>query len=286
RHCYSPETGPDPPWRASRQSRQEARHRTSQPGRDHSSRPSHNQSSATPLSFLWLHRKGRPPQFCQVTVHYLISLPWQASNSFHQKRHLRNRATAGPAAGAILRLARTGFAVASTARAARLCRFNVEDKRIVLNLHQHMPALQQTPKKHLIRERLLDALLNDAGKRPRTHLLIIAALGEPLVCVRRKLDGDVPVGKLCFKLEHELLDNLRDNPLRQMTEGDHRIKPVAELRREEPLDGILIIPDALLLREADCRLCHIGSARICRHDKYDIAEVDLLAVMVGQLAVI
>src|SRR5690606_1078749 len=114
----------------------------------------------------------------------------------------------------------------------------------------------------------------------------IAALGEPRVCVRRKLDGDVPVGKLCFKLEHELLDNLRDNPLRQMTKGDHRIKPVAELRREEPLDGILIIPDALLLREADCRLCHIGSARICRHDKYDIAEVDLLAVMVGQLAVI
>ena len=45
-------------------------------------------------------------------------------------------------------------------------------------------------------------------------------------------------------------------------------------------------PVALCAAEAHRRLGQVGRARIRRHDQDDVAEVDLLAVVVGELAVI
>ena len=45
-------------------------------------------------------------------------------------------------------------------------------------------------------------------------------------------------------------------------------------------------PSRLLRREAEGRLGHVGGAGIGGHDQDDVAEIDLLAVVVGQLAVI
>ena len=73
---------------------------------------------------------------------------------------------------------------------------------------------------------------------------------------------------------------------RQRREGDGRVQPVAEFRREQLLDRFLVLAFPLAAAEADGVLGGIGSARIGGHDQDHIAEIDLLAVMVGELAVI
>ena len=70
-------------------------------------------------------------------------------------------------------------------------------------------------------------------------------------------------------------------------ERDDRIQAVAELRREGAVDGIGILADPLLPLETDgVFFAMIGRAGIGRHDQDDVAEIDRLAIVVGQLAVI
>ena len=69
-------------------------------------------------------------------------------------------------------------------------------------------------------------------------------------------------------------------------EGNGRVQPVAEFRREQLLDRFLVLAFALAAAEADGVLGGIGGARIGGHDQDHIAEIDLLAVVIGELAVI
>ena len=71
-----------------------------------------------------------------------------------------------------------------------------------------------------------------------------------------------------------------------MRKGDDRVEPVAEFRREQPRDRLHVVALALVAREAEGGARHVGGAGIGGHDQDHVAEVDLLAVMVGQLAVI
>ncbi len=71
-----------------------------------------------------------------------------------------------------------------------------------------------------------------------------------------------------------------------MREGDDGVEAVAELRRKQPVDRLHIVALALDAREAVGLLGEIGRAGIGGHDQDDVAEVDLLAVVVRQLAVI
>ena len=64
------------------------------------------------------------------------------------------------------------------------------------------------------------------------------------------------------------------------------VEPVAEFRREQPRDRLHVVALALRPREAEGRLRHVGCAGIGGHDQDHVAEIDLLAVVVGQLAVI
>ena len=64
------------------------------------------------------------------------------------------------------------------------------------------------------------------------------------------------------------------------------VEPVAELRREQPVDRLVVLVEARLAAEAEGRLGEIGGARIGRHAEDDVAEVDRPAVVVGQLAVV
>ena len=72
----------------------------------------------------------------------------------------------------------------------------------------------------------------------------------------------------------------------QVRERDDRIETVAELRREQPVDRLHVVALALGAGEAVGRLGEIGRARVGGHDQDHVAEVDLLAVVIGQLAVI
>src|SRR5207344_1614521 len=75
---------------------------------------------------------------------------------------------------------------------------------LLFDQHAHDAAVLQRPEQDLLGERLLDVLLNDARQGPRAELVVIAALGEPLIGLRRELDGDVAVTELRLELEHEL----------------------------------------------------------------------------------
>ena len=97
---------------------------------------------------------------------------------------------------------------------------------------------------------------------------------------------DVAVRQLELELEDELVDDPGDDLGRQIAERHDRIEPVAELRREHPLDRFLVLALAGVVAEAEALARHVAGARIGGHDQDDVAEIDRLAVMVGQPAVI
>ena len=68
--------------------------------------------------------------------------------------------------------------------------------------------------------------------------------------------------------------------------GDDRVEPVPELRREQAVDRLLVVALALRAVEADGRLGKVARPGIGGHDQDHVLEVDALAVVVGQLAVI
>src|SRR3712207_7064115 len=56
----------------------------------------------------------------------------------------------------------------------------------------------------------------------------------------------------------------------------HRVQPVAELRREHALDGLLVFAHPRRAPEADGLLGHVRRARVGGHDEDDVAEVHRL----------
>ena len=79
----------------------------------------------------------------------------------------------------------------------------------------HRAALLQLAEQHLVGQRLLDVLLDDAAERPRAHALVIALLGQPGDRFRRQVEGDAALGKLRLELHDELLHDLVDDRHRQ-----------------------------------------------------------------------
>src|SRR5439155_5577288 len=101
-----------------------------------------------------------------------------------------------------------------------------------------------------------------------------------------QLDGHVAVAELCLELKHELLYDRADHLDAEMAEGNDGIEAVAELRRELPVDRLVVVAFPLRAREAERLLGEIGGTRVRGHDQDHVAEVDLLAVVVGEPAVI
>ena len=78
--------------------------------------------------------------------------------------------------------------------------------------------------KHFVCERLFDVLLDHARHRPRTHQFIVS-IGNPATGSPSSESSDCDVAaiaELSLKPQHELLDHLGDNLLREMREGDGR----------------------------------------------------------------
>ena len=101
-----------------------------------------------------------------------------------------------------------------------------------------------------------------------------------------QIESDVALGQLGFQLHDELLHHLVDNGSRQRRERNDRIQTVAEFRGEQTVDRLFILARTPRRTETDGGFRHFGCARIGRHDEDDVAEVDLLAVMVGQRAMV
>ena len=123
-----------------------------------------------------------------------------------------------------------------------------------------------------------------SGRAPKA--LVVAAHGQPFAGLRRERDGDVAIRQLGFELEDELVDDHLDDLLAEASERDRRIETVAEFGREQALDRLFILVFALAAAEADRLLRSIRCAGVRGHDEDHVPEVDLLAVRVGQRAVV
>ena len=97
---------------------------------------------------------------------------------------------------------------------------------------------------------------------------------------------DVAVGQLELELEDELVDHAGDHRRRQVAERHDRIEAVAEFGREHLADRVLLRILAARRAEADALARHVRRAGIGGHDEDGVAEIDGLAVVVGELAVV
>ena len=97
---------------------------------------------------------------------------------------------------------------------------------------------------------------------------------------------DILVGQLQFEFENEFLDHPGDHFRRQIGEGNDRIQTVAEFRGEHFLHRFVARIFLGHIAETNAFSRHVGRAGVGRHDQHDIAEIDRLAVMICQLAVI
>ena len=178
--------------------------------------------------------------------------------------------------------------MAATATLARRlsARHQFEARLVVDDLDAHQPALGQLAKQQLFRQGFFDVLLNRASQRSRAIGRFIALLGQPDAGVIAQLDGHATIGQLVFQLHDELVHHLGNDIHGQAAEGNDRVQTIAEFGGEQPLDGFLVFPQPLLAAEPHRRLCQVGRPGVGGHDQDDVAEVDRLAVVVGQFAVV
>ena len=64
------------------------------------------------------------------------------------------------------------------------------------------------------------------------------------------------------------------------------VEAVAEFRREQALDRLFVLVVLLAAAEADALLGRVRRAGIGGHDQDDVPEIDLLAVRIGERAVV
>ena len=118
-------------------------------------------------------------------------------------------------------------------------------------------AVLEPAEQHLVGERRLDLLLDDARHRPGAHRFVIAVLDQPDARFVGQFDRHVAVGELRLELQDELVDDARDHLFRQAAERHDRVETIAEFRREQPIDRLRVVSFALGLMKAERRLGHL-----------------------------
>src|SRR5512132_2895135 len=66
-------------------------------------------------------------------------------------------------------------------------------------------AIGELAEQHLLGQRLLEMLLDDARERTGAEQAVVALLGQPAASAVAELDEDLAVGKLDLELGHELV---------------------------------------------------------------------------------
>ncbi len=129
-------------------------------------------------------------------------------------------------------------------------------------------------------------LLNDTPQRTRPKCNIVTPLGKPGTRSFGQFNRDIPIRKLDFKLQDELVDHHLDDIRLQVGKRDDRIQTVPEFRREGPLDRFFVLAGTHFAFETDWRFCHIRCTRVGGHHQHNITEINGLAVIIRQLAMV
>ena len=144
----------------------------------------------------------------------------------------------------------------------------------------------EAPEQQLVGQRLFYLLLDQPGQRAGAEALVVAALGQPGAGPVAERDGDGALGQLGLEFAHEFVHHAGHRFGLQRGEIDDGVQAVAELGREQALDLVPVLPFPPAAGEADGRADEIGRTGIGGHDQDGVAEIDLLAVVIGELAVI
>ena len=129
-------------------------------------------------------------------------------------------------------------------------------------------------------------LLYHAPQRPRAHVFAVPPSGQPVRRLRGQGNGNVAFRQLRFQLQDELFHDPVHHFPRQRIEGNDRIKTIAELGREHPVDGVLIVTGLPGTAKSDGRFRQLRRPHIGGHDQDHVAEIHRFPVIVGQLAMV
>ena len=123
-----------------------------------------------------------------------------------------------------------------------------------------MAAIGQPTEQQFLSQRALDVLLDRARHRARTHLRVVAALGDP--AARRIVEGEGDALGLQLRLHFhdDLVDHALDGRALQRAELDDRIQTIAELGREDAADRLHAITGVVSVREANRGARHVQTA--------------------------
>ncbi len=151
----------------------------------------------------------------------------------------------------------------------------------------HRAAVLELAEQQLVGERLLDVLLDDARQRPGAELLVVALLGEPLRVASSDSSIVTPRSASCasswkMNFSTTLVITSGGRPANGMTASRRLRNSGVNMR----LMASVSSPSRFDALKPIGGVAMIGRARVRRHDQDDVAEVDLLAVVVGQLAVV
>ena len=114
-------------------------------------------------------------------------------------------------------------------------------------------------------------------------------LGQPVAGGVLQFDPEIAVGKLEPEFAHQLVDDQPHGVHLERLEDDPGVDPVAELRREQTLDGRLrggLGGELRAVAETHRLRRQLPAAGVRRHDQDDVPEVRLAAVVVGQGGVV
>ena len=148
---------------------------------------------------------------------------------------------------------------------------NLERKRqhIVLDADRNRAAVLQFAEQDLVCQTVPHFPLNDTGEWTSAIHRVVPLGGQPRASVRLQRDCDAAFGELRLELKNELLDDQLHRLRCEGLEGDDGVESVAELRREDALDGrfgsALGIPAALFsltIGETDRRGAHLPRPRV------------------------
>ena len=131
----------------------------------------------------------------------------------------------------------------------------------VVDVDNDLATALEASEEHLVRQRILELLLDQAIQRPGTEDRVVALLGQTLSGRRAKLDRDLPLAKLRFELENELVDHALHHLGRQRIEANDLVETVSELGTEDLLE-LLTPVAAARFREADGLRRHLSRTGI------------------------
>src|SRR6185436_9877387 len=106
------------------------------------------------------------------------------------------------------------------------------DLLVLADIDGHLAAVLQAAEQQLVGQRAANGVLDQSRHRARAHQRVEALARE----VQLELGGeqrlDLLFGELLVELHQELVHHAQDDLVVERAERDHRIQPVAELRRE------------------------------------------------------